>query len=121
MNIDVQEHVDYARVFICSNLDKSESYLMVCEENYEYDMYDDDYAEDIYYNDDNIKKIYIDIGDTIIVRYYKDEDDDNYFSRHSNACFAGGILLEIDTEENIIHLKGGAVIDIDNIECIGIL
>lgn len=109
--IDVSDYVDYPRIFICNNLTGDEPYLMVCPERLEYEMYDEDVAEDYYYNDDSVKKMYIDIGDKVAI---------TYFSRQG-LMYNRSVIEDIEYEDRIIYLENGSKVNIDEIESIGVL
>lgn len=108
---EVSDYVDYPRIFFCNNLNGDEPYLMVCPTRLDYELFDDAVAEDYYYNNENIKKVYIDPGNKIIVRY---------FTRQGLA-YTSGVIDDIDSEDHLIYMKDGTEIDADSIESIGLV
>ena len=108
---EVFDYIDYPRIFFCNNLTGDEPYLMVCPERLEYEMFDEEVAEDYYYNDESVKKVYIDPCDKIAVRYFS----------KTGLIYASGVIDELDWEEHLIYLKDGTEINVDSVESIGLL
>lgn len=109
--MEVSDYIDYPRIFFCHDLSGDEAYLMICPEFMEYEMYDDAVAEDYYYQDEELKKLYIDIGDSVVVTYFTVKGLEH----------ARGTISDIDWEEKEIYLNNGITIGGDSIESIGLI
>lgn len=108
---EVSDYIDYPRIFFCHNLSGDDPYLMVCPERLDYEMYDEEVAEDYYYQDESVKKLYIDVEDKIALRYFSDH----------GLMYVSGVIEDLDWEEHLIFMKDGTEINADSIESIGLL